>query len=80
MYLVTPEELVAIAVLETIPDVQKLRDAVCSDVIGVLSGLIPGERCPEEEEAHGDWRDGRLTSTSGSPDNVWADAGGCTAL
>ena len=54
-HLVAPEELVSVPVLETIPDVQELRDSVSPDVIGILLGLVPGERSSEIEEAHCDW-------------------------
>ena len=53
-YLVAPKQLVSAPLLEAIPDVQELRDSVCPDVIGVLFGLIPGERRPKKKQTHGD--------------------------
>ena len=53
-YLVAPEEFVPASVLEAIPDVQKLRDPMCPDMIGILFGLIPGERRSKKEQAHGE--------------------------
>ncbi len=62
-YLVSPQQLVATSVLEAIPDVQELCDPVCPDVIGVLFGLIPGERCAERQETHGAERGADYTET-----------------
>ena len=53
-YLVAPKQLVSAPLLEAIPDVQKLRDPVGPDVIGVLLGLIPLKRRPKEKETHYD--------------------------
>ena len=53
-YLVAPKQLVSAPLLEAIPDVQKLRDPVGPDVIGVLLGLIPLKRRPKKKETHYD--------------------------
>ena len=53
-YLVAPKQLVSAPLLEAIPDVQKLRDPVGPDVIGVLLGLIPLKRRPKKKETHCD--------------------------
>ena len=63
MYLVAPEQLVATPVLETIPDVQKLCDAVRPDVISVLFGFVPGKGRPEVEQTHGGWSKRELQQT-----------------
>lgn len=44
MHLIAPEQFVALAVLESIPGVQELCDAMVSNVIRILLGLFPGER------------------------------------
>lgn len=54
MYLVTPEQLVATPILQTIPDVQELRDPVSPNMIGILLSLVPGKRCSKEKQTHGD--------------------------
>lgn len=52
-YLVAPEELVTVPVLDSVPGVEKLGDAVLPDMGGVLACLVPSERCPEIQKAHG---------------------------
>lgn len=39
-------------VLEAIPDVQKLGDAMVPYMVGILFGVIPCERSSESEETH----------------------------
>lgn len=51
-YLVSPEQLVAAAILEAVPYVQELGDAMCPDVVCVLFCIIPGEGGAERQEAH----------------------------
>ena len=46
-HLVAPEEDIALAVLEALPGVEELGDAVVADVVGVLLGLVPGQRGAE---------------------------------
>ena len=51
-HLVAPEELVSASVLETIPDVQKLGDAMGPDMIRIRFCLIPGQGSAEIEKTH----------------------------
>ncbi len=50
--LVTPEQLVTGAVLQSVPDVQKLSDSVVSNMIGVFFRFIPGQRSAKIQETH----------------------------
>lgn len=50
--LVAPKELIAVAVLETIPGEEELGDAVIADVVCIFLGFFPGERRAHGEEAH----------------------------
>lgn len=40
-YLVSPEELITLPILETVPNIQELSDAVISYVICIVLCLIP---------------------------------------
>lgn len=52
-YLVTPEEVVSVSVLDSVPGVEELCDAVLPDMVGVLACLVPSERCSKIQETHG---------------------------
>lgn len=72
--LVPPEEPIACAVLEAVPDVEQLLDAVFADVVGVLFRFGPGQRRSEREQTH------LVRSGSGRADvGLWADARGVRA-
>lgn len=51
-YLVTPKKLIAISVLETLPKVDQLSDAVLLDVRSMLLAVFPSERGAENQESH----------------------------
>ena len=42
-YLVAPEELISVPVLDSVPCVQELSDTMGSDVVGELFCVFPGE-------------------------------------
>lgn len=51
-HLIAPQELVTMSVLEAVPDVQKLGNAVVPYVVGVLLGLVPCKRSSKIKETH----------------------------
>ncbi len=55
-YLISPQQLVPVSIFELIPDVQELCDPMFPNVIRVLLGVVPCERCSERQETHGGGR------------------------
>jgi len=51
-YLIPPEELITLPVLEMVPNVQELSNTVVSYVIRIVLSLIPAERSPKRQETH----------------------------
>jgi hypothetical protein len=50
--LISPEQAIARAVLEVVPDMEELLDPVFADIVGVLLRLGPRQRSAEREQAH----------------------------
>lgn len=52
MYLISPKQLVAISILETVPYTQELGDTVYANMICILFCLVPRERRSEIQQTH----------------------------
>lgn len=53
VYLVSPQQLITMPILEAVPDMQKLGDAMIAHMVHILEGVSPCEGSSEEEQAHG---------------------------
>jgi len=51
-HLVPPQKLVAVPILDTIPYVQKLSDAMIAYMLCEMLCLVPVERSSKRKEAH----------------------------
>ena len=51
-YLVTPEQLITLSILESVPDIEKLCNAMSANMIRILFALLPVECSAQKEETH----------------------------
>lgn len=69
-YLITPLEHIFLTLLHLVVDVEKLDDAVLSDVVGIFLGFLPVERRAHWQQTH---LTDRLGASTGSPGERGSD-------
>jgi hypothetical protein len=51
--LITPQEMIPSPRLHFIPDVDELDDSMLPDVVSMVLGFVPCQRCSQRKKAHG---------------------------